>query len=751
MPVKQIMSGTIMKSNSFLYKVSRRFFIIAAAILFVIPFSAVKGYSIQTIIIDDAVKNTPIGRICETLEDPDGKLTLYSVTSADIEPMFKPVKAQIPNYGFTKSVYWVRFSIKNNSAADISRYLEIGFPLLDRIELYTFQRNKKGELDLLRQETTGRDFSFLNRTVKHRNFVFPALLPSGEERIFYLRIQTDDGMIFPVTIWDQTVFTERMQKENFLFGIYYGIIIVMILYNFSLLVFTKDRNYLSYILYILFFGLFQMAMNGLAFQYLWPDHVWWAKTANPFFIGMSCLLAALFSIKFLDMPRYSPALNRVLTVLMVTGGILAASSFFVPYIITIIAGQILPLAMILTALPAAAVCLYRGNRAARFYLIGWITFFIGVILSTLRVMGLLPHNILTEHGLQIGSGFEMVLLSIALADRINIMKKEKEEAQQTVITAQQEIVDNLNKSKREIEEAHRLLSLSEEKYRLLVEGSSDIIFSLDENLNFITANYAIANELRLDPKKIQGLQFLELMYENEKESQITKLLLKEKLDEFIKTKKAVQFRAQFISSIATEPKEMTVQLEFVNIEGKNEILGKAYNAGDDSLMKYFEYEKQKYTIGNFLITADEITHRVTRNLKKYIEPSDIKMIQIALREIIINAIEHGNLDISFEEKTQALIEDRYFELIRERQFEPQNINKKVVIEYSVSKDKATYIVADEGAGFNFENYMDGTADNPNETFLTHGRGITMTKNAFDEIVYNRKGNHVMLIKHFNKA
>ena len=86
-----------------------------------------------------------------------------------------------------------------------------------------------------------------------------------------MRIKTDDGMIFPVTLWDTMAFTEKMQKENFLFGIYYGIILVMVLYNIFLLIFTRDRNYLSYILYITFFGLFQMAMNGLAFQYLWPD------------------------------------------------------------------------------------------------------------------------------------------------------------------------------------------------------------------------------------------------------------------------------------------------------------------------------------------------------------------------------------------------------------------------------------------------------------------------------------------------
>lgn len=725
-----------------------KYLLVQITVLLLIITSTVTGYALQPGEIDNSIRILPMGRSCEILEDPDGKLTLYSVISENYSGQFKPVTAEIPNFGFTKSVYWVRFSAKNRTLSGINRYIEIGFPLLDRIELYTFNRNPRGEPDLLQQETTGRDFSFINRTVKHRNFVFAVPFPAGSERIFYMRVETDDGMIFPVTFWDITTFNDKIQMENFLFGIYYGIIIAMLFYNLFLLIFTRDRNYLSYILYISFFGLFQMSMNGLAFQYLWPDHIWWAKHANPFLIGMSCLLAALFSLRFLDMPRYTPVFSRVMTGLMIAGIILSASSFFVPYSITIIAGQLLPLAMILTALPAAYLSIMRGNRAARFYLIAWITFFIGVILSTLRVMGLIPHNFLTEHGLQIGSGFEMVLLSIALADRINIMKKEKEEAQQEVISTQQKVVDSLNRSKQEIEDAHRLLSLSEEKYRLLVEGTSDIVFSLDEELNFITANYAIANELKLDPKKIGGLPFHELLYENEVEPQITKLLVLEKLEEFLKNKKPVQFRAQFISSIITEPKEMNVQLEYVNIQGKNEILGKAFSMGDDSLMKYFEYEKQKYSIGNYLITADEITHRVTRNLKKYMEPWEIKMVQIALREIIINAIEHGNLDISFEEKTQAIIEDRYFQLLRERQFEPQNLNKKVTIEYSVSKEKVIYIVADEGAGFNFENYMDGTAENPNESFLSHGRGIMMTKNAFDEITYSHKGNHVMLIKKF---
>jgi len=722
-------------------------FIIAFIIIF---FLTLPVYSVQDLPVKDSDEKIFLGSRCETLEDKSGNLNVYSIISGEYDNRFEPVKSTIPNYGFTKSVYWVRFNLTNVSLNEFPKVLEIAFPLLDKIQLYIFS-NQNGHHDLLQHEISGRDFSFKNRTIEHRNFVFPFIMHPEEKLTFLLRIETDDGMIFPLSIWDPEYFTQRVQIEQFLFGIYYGIIMVMILYNLFIFIFTRDKNYLIYILYISFFGMFQLAMNGLAVQYLWPETPWWGIHANPFFIGMSALFGSYFSIKFLNMPVNIPRFNRIMQTLLVLSMVLVVSSLFVDYSITILAGQILPLAMVFTGIPAAVICLKKGNRSARFYLIAWTAFFLGVILSTLRVMGLLPHNFMTEYGMQIGSGLEMILLSLALADRINIMKKEKEDAQQEVITSQTIMVDSLNKSKTEIEEAHRLLSLSEEKYRLLIEGSSDIIFTLDENLDFINANYAIANELRLNPKMIQGLNFLELIYKDEREQHVSALLVKEKLDEFMKDKKPIVFRASFISPINTEPKEMQVHLEYINIAGKNEILGKASNVLDDSLLKYFESEKQKYSIGNYLITADEITHRITRNLKKYLDPANIKIMQIALREIIINAIEHGNLGVTFEDKSDSMMNDNYFDLIRSRQIEPQNLEKKVQIEYSINSERVIYIISDEGEGFDYQRFTTASQHEVNENFLAHGRGITMTQSAFDDVTYNKKGNHVMLTKYLKKS
>ncbi len=719
-----------------------------AALIFI--FFAMPVYAVENLTIDKNEPHIFLGNRCETLEDKSGNINVFTIISGDLDSDFKKVKNMIPNYGVTKSVYWVRFTLTSNVRSEFTELLEIGFPLLDNVQLFLFS-DKDGHILLTQHETTGRDFSFKDRKIENRNFVFPFRMHPDEKLIFLLRIETDDGMIFPISLWNPDHFTRKVQLEHFLFGIYYGIILVMIFYNFFIYISTSDRNYLIYVLFITFFGLFQLAMNGLAIQYLWPETPWWGIRANPFLIGMSSFFGSYFSIKFLNMETNVPVFNRILQFLMAMGAILVVASLFVDYSITILAGQIIPLVMILAGISAAVVCLKRGIKTARFYLIASSAFFIGVILSTLRIIGLLPHTFITEYGLQIGSGLEMVLLSFALADKINMMKKEKDKAQLELINSQQIIVTNLNKSKMELEEAHRHLSVSEEKYRLLVEGSSDIIFTLDENLEFISANYAIANELRLNPETIQGLSFIELLYRDERDDGVSIMIVKQKLEELQREKKPVVFRAFFVSPINSEPKEMQVRLEYINMAGKNEILGKITSVIDDSLLKYLSSEIQKYSIGNHLVTANEITHRITRNLTKYLDPGNIKVIQIALREIIINAIEHGNLGLTFDEKSASMVNDNYFNLIRERQLISDNQDKKVHIDYSINDDCVIYTVADEGEGFNKEKYTSAFQEEINEQLLFHGRGISIARNAFDSITYNDKGNLVTLVKYLKKT
>jgi len=714
-----------------------------------LAFASHKAMAGEILLLSEKDGSVTAGQAMDTLEDPRGELTLKDVLSPEFKRKFRPTKGAIPNYGFTDSVYWARYTAKNTSAKTHEYILEVGFPLIDDLQIYVQTPDKTiGKWPRYR---LGREHLFNKRSVYHRNFIFPVTIPRGKSRTIYMRIRTADGMIFPAAFWKRKPFARYIQHEQFFFGIYYGIIIVMILYNLFIFISVRDRNYLYYVLYISAFGLFQMAMNGLAYQYLWPNLSWWAIHANPVLIGLSVLFATNFSMNFLETKKYTPRIHRGFQVLMGLSALLTIASFLVKYRITITLGQLLPLSAVFMAIPAAIYCYRGGNRAARYYLVAWSFFLIGIILSTLRVLGLIPHHFITEYGLQIGSGLEMVLLAFALADRINIINQEKKEAQEKEIEAQQLMVDNLQRSQSQIEAANTKISLSEEKYRLLVEGSSDIIFSLDENFNFITANNAMKHELKILPEELQNMNLLDIIHEDEEDNNLARQLAERKLKDFASSREPLNFKSSFYSTRSIEPKEMQVHLEYLNIKGKNEILGKASNVVEDVLLRYFQEERQKYVISNYLTSAEEITHRLTRNLQKFLEIKEVTFLRIALREIVINAIEHGNLGITFEEKSDAIESDQYFSFINERQLDPEKKNKKVNIEYSLDERRVAYIITDEGMGFDHKQVIQNSADKANEAMLSHGRGIAMAANVFDRVIYNDNGNQVMLIKYFDTA
>jgi len=209
------------------------------------------------------------------------------------------------------------------------------------------------------------------------------------------------------------------------------------------------------------------------------------------------------------------------------------------------------------------------------------------------------------------------------------------------------------------------------------------------------------------------------------------------------------FKAEFVSPSGLSPIEMTVRFEFITIFGRNEIVGRAWRNNEDSILKYFLSERQEYSIENLLPTLDEMTNRLTRNMSRYIDSKEINLIRVGIREVLFNAIEHGNLDISYDEKTEAQIHDNYFKLIEERRKDPEHKDKRVHIVYSITPAKAVFRISDMGNGFDYKNHLKKIND-ANMQMLAHGRGLVMAENVFDRVVYNDKGNIVTLVKYFTK-
>ena len=293
------------------------------------------------------------------------------------------------------------------------------------------------------------------------------------------------------------------------------------------------------------------------------------------------------------------------------------------------------------------------------------------------------------------------------------------------------------------------LSVSEGKYSHIVEGTNEVIFTLDEEWRFKSVNNAARTDLLIDPKDAASYNFTDFIYDEIGDNITLRQVVLSRLEEAKRELAPIRFDTLLKTPNLIEPIEFKVNIEFIEIEGYIEIIGKAVKKADDRFSEFFISEKSEYSIGNFLFTADDISHRITGNLQKYLDKSDINLIRLGLREILINSIEHGNLGITFKEKSLAIIEDTYFDLLNERQKHPDYKERKVQIEYFITPSKAVYKITDQGAGFDHKNTIPGKLKEVNDNLLPHGRGIHMAKKIFDEIRYNDKGNQVLLVKQFD--
>ncbi|MCX7680261.1 MAG: ATP-binding protein, partial [Spirochaetes bacterium] len=300
---------------------------------------------------------------------------------------------------------------------------------------------------------------------------------------------------------------------------------------------------------------------------------------------------------------------------------------------------------------------------------------------------------------------------------------------------------------RDIQNANQLLAQSERRYRQIIESTSDIIITLNSNFVITSANTAVKKIFGINANDLIGNNFIDLIYEGSDGRGMSKKIILEKITDFLTEKNSVNFIADFCMPTILEPKTLHVQLEHIESEAQIEILGRGTPVANANLAKFLSYERLSLIADNYLSDANEISFRLTNMLIKYLEPSEITLIRIGLREMIINAIEHGNLEITFEEKTRALAENNYFELLAKRRNEAPFANRKVRIDSIINSAKAIFRITDDGKGFDVNAYL---SKKEIEHTLSHGRGITMAMQVFDEVRYNNKGNQVLLIKYLDK-
>lgn len=364
---------------------------------------------------------TSLNASLEVLEDPDGLLPLSGVTGS-ARGRFVPLGDRSPSFGFSKSAYWVRFRLPVRDAQAV--LLEIDYRGLDDVSLYL--PGPDGYLE----KHSGDLLPFSNREIAHRLEVFSIPAESAAwDDWFYLRVESKGPIVFPLIAWTPEAFAAHDREERFVLGMYYGAIAVMLLYHLLLFFSLRDRNYLSFVFFILGFAAAQLIENGLAFELLWPEAPRWDNLAFPVAMGLTGFWALAFAKGFLRAERYAPRLKRLADALSWVSLILAAASFILPYGIALQSVSLLSIVVIATAVLATVSGIRHGSRAAVFFALAWSGLLLGGLLAALANFGLLAHSFATYYGAQAGAIMLVVLLALGMADRINTLRLRKEQAE----------------------------------------------------------------------------------------------------------------------------------------------------------------------------------------------------------------------------------------------------------------------------------------------------------------------------------
>lgn len=185
---------------------------------------------------------------------------------------------------------------------------------------------------------------------------------------------------------------------------------------------------------------------------------------------------------------------------------------------------------------------------------------------------------------------------------------------------------------------------------------------------------------------------------------------------------------------------------FDNIQFKSLIDYVFHGCTNSFYTKYFKpvYVEKKYFIENDIFKIDKIVYCITKELIFFCSISDIQKIRIGLSEMLTNAIEHGNLEISAEEKFKYTEEGTYVEFVKDKIAYGKYRSRKVSLEVFINESEVRFVITDEGKGFDVKKAVFDTEGD--DLFKLHGRGILITKMYFDSVKYNNKGNRVELRK-----
>lgn len=371
------------------------------------------------------------------LEDPSQEL---SPQQALENPHWQESTTEHLNFGFSSSAFWLATKLRTSQTQQWALWNK--YALIDLTEVWTCPLPIKG-IENCQYHQTGDQLPFSVREYNHPSLIMPLTLKPETDYLLLSRVNSQGTYQLPVSLIDINTLQDQLYSNNLWRGFYYGILLIMGLYNLFIYISVKDRSYLYYSGFALSFLMFHMVYEGSAFQFFWPNLPHINNYALPVFFAINMLALTFFVPSFLNLKENNFSLFRIFRGY---SALVLVSVIMLPllhYELLVPLYNTLSIVISCTALFTGIYFWVKGIAAARFFTIAWLAFIIGLLLANVRSFGLIPTNNITLYAYQIGSFIEVLLLSLALSERIMRMQKEQQEARQQLVLSQAEAIQHL--------------------------------------------------------------------------------------------------------------------------------------------------------------------------------------------------------------------------------------------------------------------------------------------------------------------
>lgn len=397
-------------------------------------------------------------------------LTLDQYLSGKYKGTKRMMQNATENFDFTSSTYFLDFVLVNPSKQELNLVLETARPIINEVSLFSAE---DGRLE------SGDAVPFKKRALQVEASAFPIHLKAGESRHYTLRIASDgEALLIPMRFYERENFFLRLSSQQYIYGLYYGIFLFVILIYAAFYVLLKDKLFLVYTVYVLFSGLLQFALDGYLYRYFVPSGGYWADHLVILTAGAGVFFALRYASGYLQLTGRKRKITRAIEYCVLLTMALSSVPGFLTEVGYILINLFSFLGLLYMLILSLRIRRYNPSISL-LYVIGMFALVIGAIVFILGNAGVFKDITISQHGLKAGALIETIFLSILMAGKYKTMQEEKEQAQQQVLVQLEEKNKLISESNVRLEAEVKERTKEIELQRLeLKEKNDDLLASI---------------------------------------------------------------------------------------------------------------------------------------------------------------------------------------------------------------------------------------------------------------------------------